>query len=63
MARRGILWIAVTSDKYELPLYVTDSCVDLAKWAGIAPCTVISQINKKANGRYNGYKFERITGV
>lgn len=29
------LYLAVTADEYELPLYVADSCKEMAKWFGV----------------------------
>lgn len=30
------LYLAVTADKYELPLYVADTRKEMAKWAGVS---------------------------
>ncbi len=37
-----VLYMAVTCDKYEMPLYVTDSRQDIARYLGVTPETVSS---------------------
>lgn len=43
------LYLAVTADKYELPLYVADTCKEMAKWYGVSGqkiSTAISNYNR-----------------
>lgn len=44
-----ILYMAVTCDKYELPVFVTESRPEMARFCGIPPDSVSSQCarNKK----------------
>lgn len=35
-----VLYMAVTCDKFELPLYVSDKRSDMANWCGVDPRTV-----------------------
>ena len=53
------LYIAVTGDEYELPLYVTASVDEMAAWAGIKVRSVESQACRNAGKppfRRNGIK-------
>lgn len=42
------LYIAVTGDEYELPLYVADSANEMAAWAGIKARSVQAQACRNA---------------
>ena len=44
------VYMAITPDEYELPLYVSDSAVEMAKWAGISRGALLSML---APGRKN----------
>lgn len=55
-----MLYMAVTADKYELPICVEDSVHDLAKWAGISDNTLSSNLSKHKNGKNRGYKFVKV---
>lgn len=49
------LYMAVTADKYELPLIV-GSAEDIARFAGIKRLAVYNYIARKMSGKRNGYK-------
>lgn len=53
------LYMAVTADKYELPLAVGTS-EDIARFAGIKRMTVYNYIARKMSGKKNGYKLVRV---
>ena len=53
--------MAVTADKYELPICVEDSVKKLAKWAGISENTLSSRISKESSGKTSGIKFIKVT--
>ena len=38
------VYMAITPDEYELPLYVSDSAVEMAKWAGISRGALLSML-------------------
>ena len=44
-----ILYIAVTPDHLELPLYVADTAQEMAKWAGVTVQTVRSNCSRNKN--------------
>lgn len=46
-----VLWIAITADKYELPLIVADTPEELAQLAGVAVGSVRSCYSRYKNGR------------
>ena len=54
------LWMAVTADKYELPLCVFDTAEELGKRCGVAKGTIYNAIGKGHNGRCNGFKYVRV---
>ena len=54
------LYMIVTADKYELPLFVSDSCVELSKITGKGINNIYSSISKDKPGTRNGYKFVRV---
>lgn len=54
------LWLAVTPDKYEFPIYIEDSCTKLAKKLGIDPCTVVTSITKNEPGTISGRKIVKV---
>ena len=49
-----VLWMYVTKDKYELPLAVADSAVELSRIIGVNENTIrssASHVNKKSRKR------------
>lgn len=59
-----MLWMAVTADRYELPLAVEDTQEKLAKRLGISKGTVGKIVYMTKRGRYGLYRAKyRIYGV
>lgn len=54
------LILAVTPDKYELPLYVADTVREMARVVGMRENNVSSLIIKQRSGKKSGYRFLRI---
>ena len=54
------LYMGVTPDKYELPLFVADSLKELSKMSGFDYDSIRHRISKKSSGRNKGIKFIRI---
>lgn len=54
------LYIAVTNDKYELPLTVEDSMSDLAEWADMSYKAVSVSLSKDRPGKKKGFKLLRV---
>lgn len=54
------LWLAVTPDKYELPLCVEETSGKLAKRLGIKPDSVISAAHKNRSGKTTGRKIVKV---
>ena len=54
------LYMAVTADKYELPIAVCSNIHDLARIFGIKPQSVSESISRKRPGKKTGVKFIRI---
>lgn len=54
------LYMAVETDKYELPLYVADTSRELADWSGLSIGYVLSSISHGYSGKKAGMRFLRI---
>lgn len=54
------LYLAVTPDKYELPIYVTDTPGKMAQLTGISRATINECISKNSSGKRNKMKFVRV---
>lgn len=54
------LYMAVTADKYELPLMVTNNGREMADIYGIKYESLMSQISKKCSGKKLGVKFVKV---
>ena len=61
------LYMAVTSDEFEFPMFITSSADKLAEWAGIKKKTVYEHISKKKNkpprptgGNHTGYRLRKV---
>ena len=52
--------MAVTADKYELPVCVKDKARDLARWAGVTEGTIHSAIGRKTTGRITGIRYIKV---
>lgn len=57
---KGYYWMAVTADKYELPLIVTETARELAVMLNITIGSVLSGCAKKRSGRNTGYKIVKV---
>lgn len=54
------LWLAVTADKYELPLAVADSAAELGRMFGMKKNSIIGAVSKQRDGSISGRKFLKI---
>lgn len=54
-----ILWVAVTRDKYELPIAVADSCKELAEMVGVTANAIY--ILRNYAKKHRDYKCPYIT--
>jgi ribosomal protein L7Ae-like RNA K-turn-binding protein len=52
--------MAVTADKYELPICIADTTKQLGKMLGISSNAVSSAIHKERNGKTRGYCIVRV---
>ncbi|PHV69557.1 hypothetical protein CS063_15030 [Sporanaerobium hydrogeniformans] len=55
-----ILYLAVTADKYELPICVEDTMAGLAKKLGLSGGCVRSSLCKNRSGKVRGFAFRKI---
>jgi hypothetical protein len=54
------LWLAVTPDKYEFPIYIEDSSSKLAEKLGITASTVIVSVSRNKSGINSGRKIVKV---
>lgn len=54
------LYLAVTPDELELPLFVTDNVKELADHYGVTKNVVLSSISHNKGGNVSGRKFIRV---
>ena len=54
------LYMAVTPDKYELPITVESTVFDLAEMYGTTPATILTSISRNKSGKRRGAKFVRV---
>lgn len=59
MIGSGTLWLAVTTDRLELPIAVEDTAEKLAKKLGITISGLFKAI-EYCNGSRSGYKIEKV---
>lgn len=59
---KGWLWLAVTSDAYELPLTVAESCAELAAMIGKSPGDVSFMLSRACDGSRCGYRVRKVWG-
>ena len=52
--------MAVTTDKYELPLYVADNAKEMAEWAGVSENSIYVCISLGRTGKTRGCKFVKV---
>lgn len=55
-----IIYMAVSADKYELPLYIADTLEQMANIYGVTTQCVYRQIKLKSNGVISGRKFVKV---
>lgn len=54
---RGVIWLKVTHDKYELPIAVADSAKELAELTGCSENNIhSSRSHSKMDGRWTPYR-------
>lgn len=53
-------WMAVTADKYELPLVVEDTAGQLAEKLGINITTVFTRYSRDSDGSRSGYRIRKV---
>lgn len=54
------LWLAVETDKYELPLAVADSARELGEMMGSNKHNVETFVCKRSSGKLNGFKYIKV---
>lgn len=55
-----VLYLAVTADRYELPIYVADTALELADVLGLSHKSVHSTFSKYASGELSGRRLMRV---
>lgn len=57
------LYMAVTIDDIESPIFIENSVVDLSSRLGVAPSTVYNSINCGCSGKITGRKIVKIKNL
>lgn len=55
-----VLYVAVSQDKYELPIAVADSARELARMLGVDKCTVSCHITLAKQGKIKKQKYFKV---
>lgn len=53
-------WLAVTADKYELPVIVADTSSELAKKLGTTPTAIRVRVCKQQDGSKSGVRIYKV---
>lgn len=54
------LWLAVTADKYEFPIFIEDTAQKLAEKLGITNSTVVASVTRNKSGKNKGRKIIKV---
>lgn len=54
------LWLAVTRDEFEFPIYIADSAEELAELTGKATNTIRSMASKYKKGKVKFSRYRRV---
>ena len=54
------IWMAVTADKYELPIAISDTARELGEMFGVTAKTVVSSAFRNESGLVNGFKYVKV---
>lgn len=57
------LYMAVSVDDVESPIFIEDSVVDLSSRLGVSPSTVYNSINQNCSGKITGRKIVKIKNL
>ena len=55
-----VVWMEVTKDEYELPVFIADSAPELAQLSGVKENLVYSMASKYKAGVLKRSKFQRV---
>ena len=55
-----LYWMAVTADRYELPIVVAKSSVELAEKLGVTPTSIRVRVCKQQNGSKSGVRIYKV---
>ena len=59
-SNRRSLYMWVTLDKYELPLFVADSPAELAEVCGVRPDTIYTMVSRYSHGKIPRSQYVRV---
>lgn len=54
------VWLLITTDKYELPLAVADTAVELAGMLGVSPHSIVSYYSRYTTGKLKSCKYRKV---
>ena len=54
------VWLLITTDKYELPLAIADTAVELAGMLGVSPHSIVSCYSRFTTGKLKSCKYRKV---
>lgn len=60
MKRDNVIYMAITADKYELPMRAVSTITELADWLGIKPRSAQSYISRNLELKKQGLRLIRV---
>ena len=56
----GCLWMVVTDDEYELPIFVAESALELSRITGVNVNTIRSSVSHLRSGRNKSSIYQKV---
>ncbi|MBM7836463.1 hypothetical protein [Clostridium sardiniense] len=54
------VYMAVTPDKYELPVKITETAKQMGDWLGVSENSIYISVCSELSGKRNGFKIVRV---
>lgn len=54
------VWLYISNDKYELPLYIADTATELGKFLGLSRTTIYFSYSKYLNNKAKTCRFRKV---
>lgn len=57
---KNVVWMKVTNDELELPIFVAETSTELAKICGVSPNSVIEAACRTRHGNYSSGRYYKV---